>query len=95
MLILPGSGFAARPQPLEHARRGSLALNIQIHGQEVDLPKYGKLPGYNGDFVFDPVEGYYYYNIYLRCLEAVRCLTSRTDLDANRIEVVGGSQGGI
>jgi len=94
MLILPGAGFAARPRPLEHARHGYVALDIQIHGQEVDLKEYPRLPGYYDEFKFDPPSAYYYYNVHLRCLQAVNYLASRPDVDASRIVVVGGSQGG-
>jgi cephalosporin-C deacetylase-like acetyl esterase len=94
MLILPGAGFAARPRPLEHARHGYLSLDIQVHGQEVDLKEYPKIPGYYDDVKYEPTSAYYYYNIHLRCLQAVNYLLSRPDVDPKRIVVVGGSQGG-
>jgi cephalosporin-C deacetylase len=94
MLVLPGAGFNARPRPLEHARHGYLALDIQVHGQEVDLPDYPKLPGYYDQFVFDPPQAYYFYNVYLNCIQAINYLASRPDVDKTRIVVVGGSQGG-
>ncbi|MBE2205604.1 MAG: acetylxylan esterase [Chthoniobacterales bacterium] len=94
MLILPGAGFNARPRPLEHARHGYLALDIQIHGQPVDLKNYEKLPGYYDNFVFDPPEEYYYRKIYLNALQALEYLFSREDVDKNRVVLAGGSQGG-
>lgn len=94
MLVLPGAGFAARPRPLEHARHGYLALDIQIHGQDVDLPHYPTLPGYSSGQVWQPVDSYYYYNVHLRVLQALNYLASRPDVDKSRIVVVGGSQGG-
>jgi cephalosporin-C deacetylase-like acetyl esterase len=94
MLVLPGAGFAARPRPLEHARHGYLAIDIQIHGQDVDLPQYQQLPGYYSEFRFEPAEAYYYYNVYLRVVQAVNYLLSRPDVDPRRIVAVGGSQGG-
>ncbi len=95
MLVLPGAGFSARPMPLEHARHGYLALDIQVHGQDVDLPgEYPKLPGYYDHFTFDPPEAYYYHHIYLNALQALNYLASRPDVDPRRIVVVGGSQGG-
>jgi cephalosporin-C deacetylase len=94
MLVLPGAGFNARPRPLEHARHGYLALDIQVHGQEVDLPDYPKLPGYYDNFTFDPPQAYYFYNVYLNCIQAINYLASRPDVDKTRIVVVGGSQGG-
>lgn len=95
MLVLPGAGFAARSQPLEHARHGYLALDIQIHGQDVDLTgKYPQIPGYNEDWVFDPINKYYFYNVHKRVMQAVNYLLSRPDIDKSRVVAVGGSQGG-
>jgi cephalosporin-C deacetylase-like acetyl esterase len=94
MLVLPGAGFAARPMPLEHARHGYVAMDIQVHGQEVDLEQYPKLPGYYDNFVYQPIEGYYYYQVELNAVQAVHYLMSRPDVDPTRIVVVGGSQGG-
>lgn len=94
MLVLPGAGFAARPRPLEHARHGYLALDIQIHGQEADLPRYPAIPGYHDGQVHEPVEAHYFYDVHRRCLQALDWLASRPDVDPRRIVVVGGSQGG-
>lgn len=94
MLVLPGAGFNARPRPLEHARHGYLALDIQIHGQDVDLPKYESLPGYNDGQAYEPTDAYYFYNVHLRVLQALNYLASRPDVDPKHIVVVGGSQGG-
>jgi cephalosporin-C deacetylase-like acetyl esterase len=94
MLVLPGAGFNARPRPLEHARHGYVALDLQVHGQEVDLKEYPKLPGYYDHIVYEPTAAYYYYNVYLRCLQALNYLRSRPDVDPQRLVVVGGSQGG-
>ncbi|XHR27134.1 MAG: acetylxylan esterase [Chthoniobacteraceae bacterium] len=94
MLVLPGAGFAARPRPLEHARHGYVALDIQIHGQDVDLPKYERLPGYYDHKVYEPIDQYYYRNVYLRAAKAVEYLLSRSDVAKGRLAAVGGSQGG-
>ena len=94
MLVLPGAGFNARPRPLEHARHGYVAMDIQIHGQDVDLADYPKLPGYYDNPQFEPVEAYYYYKVHLRVLQAINYLLSRPDVDPHRIAVAGGSQGG-
>lgn len=94
MLVLPGAGFAARPMPLEHARHGFLALDIQVHGQDVEAASYPELPGYNSDKKYDPADAFYYRNVYLHVLQALRYLRSRPDVDKSRIVVVGGSQGG-
>jgi len=76
MLVLPGAGFAARPRPLEHARHGYVALDIQIHGQDVDLKEYPKLPGYYSDIKYGQPSAYYYFNVHLRCIQAVNYLAS-------------------
>jgi cephalosporin-C deacetylase-like acetyl esterase len=95
MLVLPGAGFNARPRPLEHARHGYLALDIQIHGQDVDLEgKYPRLPGYYDKFVYEPTDKYYFYNVHKRVMQAVNYLMSRSDVDSSRVVAVGGSQGG-
>lgn len=95
MLVLPGAGFAARPRPLEHARHGYLALDIQIHGQDVDLKgKYPQIDGYNENWIFEPVNKYYFYNVHKRVMQAVNYLVSRPDVDPKQIVAVGGSQGG-
>jgi len=96
MLVLPGAGFNARPRPLEHARHGYLALDVQIHGQDVDLPVpvYPKIPGYYSDWKYEPASAYYYYNIHMRVMQAVNYLASRPDADLTRLAAVGGSQGG-
>ncbi|MFA6292070.1 MAG: acetylxylan esterase [Victivallales bacterium] len=94
MLVLPGAGFGARPRPLEHARHGYLAVDVQIHGQDVDQPKYEKIPGYNDNWVYEPVDKFYFKNVYLRAARAVEYLCSLPEVDRKRIVTVGGSQGG-
>lgn len=94
MLVLPGAGVNPRPRPLEHARHGYVALDIQVHGLDVDRSEYPRPDGYFEGFVFQPLEAYYYYRVHQRCLQAVRYLASRKDVDPRRIVVVGGSQGG-
>ncbi len=95
MLVLPGAGFNARPRPLEHARHGFLTIDMQVHGQDVDLEgKYPQVEGYYKGQVFEPANQYYYYNIHKRILLALEYLAKRPDVDAKRIVVVGGSQGG-
>jgi cephalosporin-C deacetylase len=91
MLVLPGAGNNARPRPLEHARHGYLALDIQVHGLDVDLASYPPLAA--APPAEDPRVGPYR-AIHQRCLLALRYLASRPDVDPNRIVVVGGSQGG-
>jgi cephalosporin-C deacetylase-like acetyl esterase len=91
MLVLPGAGNNARPRPLEHARHGYVALDIQVHGLDVDLASYPPLAA--APPADDPRMGSYR-AIHQRCLLALRYLASRPDVDLNRIVVVCGSQGG-
>ncbi len=91
MLVLPGAGNNARPRPLEHARHGYVALDIQVHGLDVDLASYPPLAA--APPADDPRMGSYR-AIHQRCLLALRYLASRPDVDPNRVIVVGGSQGG-
>lgn len=95
LLVLPGAGYNARPRPLEHARHGYLALDIQIHGQDVDLDEYERLPGYQRkEHVYEPVEAHYFRHVFQRVLQAINYLASRPDADIDRLAVCGGSQGG-
>jgi len=94
MLILPGAGVNARPRPLEHARHGYLALDIQIHGMDVDLKKYPKVDGYYSNFNYSAPEKFYYYNVHKRVLMAIDHLAKRSDVDPKRLVLAGGSQGG-
>jgi len=94
ILVVPGAGFNARPRPLEHARHGYIAMEVQVHGQDVDLEKYEKYPGYYDHFIFNPPEDYYYRKVYLNALQALNYLFSREDVDKKRVAVAGGSQGG-
>jgi cephalosporin-C deacetylase-like acetyl esterase len=95
MLVLPGAGFNRRPRPLEHARHGFLAMDIQVHGQDVDLEgKYPVPPGYHQQGNITSPQEHYYYNVHLRCVQAINYLCSRPDADPSRIVLVGGSQGG-
>ena len=95
MLVLPGAGFNPRPRPLEHARHGYLAIDVQVHGQDVDLPKYEHLPHYDDDaVVYEPIDKNCMMNLYLRAVRAVDYLCSRADVDKKRVVTAGGSQGG-
>ncbi len=80
LLILPGAGNGPRPAPLEHARHGYAALDIQVHGSPVDT---GKNKRYADTL-----------SIYLNALQAARALKQLPDVDPERMAVLGGSQGG-
>lgn len=96
MMIYPGAGYHSRSMPLEHARHGYAALDIQVHGQDCDAPKdYYKVTAAaleHHDYK-DP-ENYYYNNIYLHAIQALNMLCELDGVDKDRIVVAGGSQGG-
>lgn len=94
MLVLPGAGYADRSRPLEHARHGYIALDIQVHGQELEKEQYEQTQ-VSIDYE-DPAfrQKHYYNSIYLHCVQAINYLCSREDVDQKRIVTAGGSQGG-
>ncbi len=94
MLVLPGAGCDSRPMPLEHARHGYIAIDLQVHGQDVDQDSCDSMPGYTHDPIHEPITDNYFRGMYLNAVQAVNYLLSRDDVDANRVAVVGGSQGG-
>jgi len=94
LLVLPGAGCAQVPAPVEHARHGYVALMLQIHGMDVDQESYEDPQGYL-KYTGGRIEDEYYYKVYLACAQAVRYFASRPEVDANRLAVCGGSQGGL
>lgn len=96
MMIYPGAGYHSRSMPLEHARHGYAALDIQVHGQDCDAPKEAYVPTppltEHGDYM-KPYE-FYYNDIYMHALQALNALCALDGVDSERIVCVGGSQGG-
>jgi len=95
VLHVPGYGQAFHAQDLRYDPDiAHLALDVRGHGRSADQvnPGFGT-PGYVADHVLDP-EHYIYRNAYLDGLRALDFLTSRAEIDASRIAVTGGSQGG-
>lgn len=93
LLVLPGAGNRPRPAPVEHARHGYAALDIQVHGLPTDLPDYPPLPEPSSDW-YDSIEGYPHYDVYRNVMRAVDALLALPGVDTDRVAVVGGSQGG-
>ena len=93
LLVLPGAGNNPRPAPVEHARHGYAALDIQVQGFAVDAPEYPRLSEQLPDW-FTSVEGYPHYAVYRNALRAVDALTAPPFVEETRLAVVGGSQGG-
>jgi len=90
LLVLPGAGNNARPAPVEHARHGYAALDIQVHGNPVDAPSYSPLPD---DGSKEPSERLHY-RLYLNALQGARVARLLPGADPDRLAVLGGSQGG-
>lgn len=93
MLVLPGAGNAPRPRPLEQARHGYVALDIQAHGLDVDLPTESYPILEESRDVSHPGTDWHV-AMFGRVLLAIEYLAKRSDVDPSRIVLVGGSQGG-
>lgn len=96
IMIYPGGGYHSRSMPLEHARHGYCALDINVHGQDVDMPKEMYVPTppvLEHDDVSD-YKNYYFNDIYVHAIQALNALCAMDGVDKERIAVCGGSQGG-
>jgi cephalosporin-C deacetylase len=83
---------------LQWASMGLAAFAIDVRGQgglTPDLAVYpqGASPGWMTLGILEPAS-YYYKQVYLDCLRALDFVCSREEVDASRIVVYGGSQGG-
>ncbi len=94
LLVLPGAGTGGRPRPLDHARHGYFALEVQIQGFDVEVEGNPKVEGYAGCPRSCDPKDYCWYNIYLRAYKGVEALVNLPEVDAKKIVCVGGSQGG-
>ena len=97
MLVLPGAGTGPRTRPLDHARHGYVAIDVQVHGLDTDTVPNTPIPGYNGTPMPGDdmrTESSAWYNIYLRAARGVDYLCSLAFVDPTKIVTVGGSQGG-
>ena len=94
LLVLPGAGCSRLPAPVEHARHGYVALMLQIHGMEVDQEQYAQPKEYL-QYKGGKVEDEYYYGVYMACMQAVRYLAQRPDVDPAKLAAAGSSQGGL
>lgn len=101
ILEVPGAGVRPyKGTADDYAKAGIITLQMGIHGIPVNLPDYvyndlkhtalGNYSNYN----LDNKESYYYRRVYVGCVKAVDLLCSMGCVDANRIGVYGGSQGG-
>lgn len=94
VLIVPWYSKGAIPPPVSLAKRGIAALEFQARGYEVDQSSY---PLDNSWYILDGIEtpeSYIYREIVSHALRGVDFLAARPEVDANRLAVMGASQGG-
>ncbi len=91
LLVLPGAGNNPRPAPVEHARHGYAALDIQVHGNPVDAAEYAEVPG---DMQVKSPQEKIHFAIYLNALQGARALKMLPGVHRERLAILGGSQGG-
>lgn len=101
ILEVPGAGVRAyKGTADDYAKAGIITLQMGIHGIPVNLPDFvyrdlkSSALGNYSNFNLDNRENYYYRRVYLGCTKAVDLLCSLGCVDASRIGVYGGSQGG-
>jgi len=91
VLRVPGYGGDMRPTGSSDPV-AFFSFNVRGHGNSQD-----DVPGTPQDYWvrgLDDKEGYYYQGAYADCVRAVDFLVSRPEVDARRIAITGGSQGG-
>lgn len=100
ILNVPGAGVRPYAGMKDLAARGTITLQIGIHGIPVNLrPEVydqlglGALSGYPL-FNLDNRDTYYYRRVYLGCVRANDYLVSLPEYDGKNLLVTGGSQGG-
>ena len=101
ILEVPGAGVRPyKGMADDYAKAGIITLQMGIHGIPVNMPahvyedlKHTALANYN-NYNLDNKESYYYRRVYVGCVKAVDLLCSMSCVDASRIGVYGGSQGG-
>lgn len=94
VLIVPWYSKGAIPPPISLAKRGLAAMEFQARGYAVDRSSY---PLDNSWYILDGIETpetYIYREIVSHALRGVDFLAVRPEVDANRLAVMGASQGG-
>lgn len=101
ILIVPGAGCRSRKGYYSEAEKGFVTFEVGIHGIPTVLPdeslyedlKQGSLLNYPSANV-DDKDNYYYKRVFVGCARAIDFLASLDFVDADRLAVMGGSQGG-
>jgi cephalosporin-C deacetylase len=93
LLVLPGYGDGPVGPPVSLAERGYAALAIQVREHDVENGAYQQPARYMTEGI-GAAETYVYRFIYAHCVRGIDFLAAREEVDAERIGVMGGSQGG-
>ncbi len=100
LLQVPGAGVRPYGGDIANAERGVVTFQIGIHGVPVNLDPsvYTSLAGgaiQNYPMAnLDDRDRYYYKRVYLGCIRSVDFLAGLPQVNAERMAVTGGSQGG-
>lgn len=101
ILIVPGAGCRSRKGYYGEAEKGFVTFEVGIHGIPTVLEdesiyehlKQGSLLNYPSANV-DDKDNYYYKRVFVGCARAIDFLAQLDFVDADKIGVMGGSQGG-
>jgi cephalosporin-C deacetylase-like acetyl esterase len=99
LVVYPGAGTGGRPRPLDHARHGYVAMDVQVHGFDVEIknpparPWYN-MPNENFPDEMPPVKELVWYDLHRRAFRAIDAILAQECVDKTRVAVCGGSQGG-
>ena len=91
-VIVEYMGYGSGPYPPTQTWDGFAYFVLSIRGQALNLPtnRFGTWVTYG----LDSKENYYYRGAYMDVVRALDFVCSRPEIDASRIAVRGGSQGG-
>ncbi len=100
LLQVPGAGVRPYGGDIGNAEKGVVTFQIGIHGIPVNMDPSVYTSLATGAFQnyqlinLDDRDRYYYKRVYLGCIRAVDFLASLPQVNADRMAVTGGSQGG-
>ncbi|GAA4749651.1 cephalosporin C deacetylase [Flavisolibacter ginsenosidimutans] len=93
IVTTPGYGGDQQGVMLSECQRGYAILQVFPRGQG-ESAKYFKLSGDKLTSKLDAPEGAYYQGAYADVMRMIDYIVTRSDIDSNRIAMVGTSQGG-